>query len=984
VTYTDNVNVGKATVSIKSKTGGNYSFTTSAEFQIVDASQTPLTITGKQDTVYYGDTLSLGATGGGSGTVAWSSSDADVAEITNVNGVVRLKKSGSVTITATKGTDTDTWTFYAQPKPVTAVVTAANKVYDNGTTVTLTVTLSGLVSGDSITTLTATGYFIDKTVGTNKTVIITGLTGLDAVSDKYTITCNSTTTASITPAAASVTTAPTLAGPLTYNGSAQPLLTNGGTASSGNLMYSLDGRDYSYTIPTGTDAGTYTVWYKVEASDENHKDSAPVKLGPVTISANQDTPRILCTPATVQYDGTEQTPAVVVRDGAGHIIPESEYTVTFDPDSRVKVGKYEVTVTDKPGGNYEFTSPVTVADAFEIVPASQTPLSIVTDIPTYVSYGDTFRLSAMGGSGSGAVQWQVVGNDSVTPATIDTHGVVTVTGTGGFTVEAYREAWGGYSASNTDSVPFEAKPKAVTPVVTASDKSYDGTTVATLKASWKSGDLVDGDSITLTVSGEFDTADAGTNKRVKITGHTATGTNADKYAITWPESTTASIYKVDAKIEGVPVAVSGLEADGKPHPLVSAGTTKGGIGTVEYSMDQNGTYSADIPTGTEPGKYQVWYKVADSVNYTGVAPAYVDVVIAPKDSGSGTVDADSENSDAGTGSDGPSSGGTTTEPTTETTTETTTDTYGTTTETDQAGNKTETVANPDGSSVTTVKQADGTTATVNTDAGGKVAAAEVALPEAVVTAAKEKAIVLPIPEVQAAASAGDAPVVTVHTGSTEPVKVLIPTTETKPGTVAVIVKEDGTEEVVKSSVSTADGLAVTLTDGAKVKLVDNSKTFTDIPAESETADAVAFASARELFTGTSEDTFSPDEPMTRAMMVTVLARFAGVDTTGGSTWYEKAAQWAKENGISSGSNLNSNITREQLAVMLWRYAGSPASTGGLDDFEDAGSVSGYAQEAMRWAVETGITGSRNGTLSPQGEATRAEVAQILKKFIESV
>ena len=308
----------------------------------------------------------------------------------------------------------------------------------------------------------------------------------------------------------------------------------------------------------------------------------------------------------------------------------------------------------------------------------------------------------------------------------------------------------------------------------------------------------------------------------------------------------------------------------------------------------------------------------------------------------------------------------------------------TTTQTDATGNKTETVAKPDGSSVTKVNQKDGTKATVNTDTEGKVEA-EVTLPKQAVAAAQEneQPIMLPVPRVEAAASAETAPVVTVKTGSDEPVKVLIPTTEAKPGTVAVIVKENGTEEIVKTSVSTADGLAVSLPDGATVKIVDNSKTFADVPASNWAADAVSFSTARELFSGTSEDSFSPDEPMTHAMMVTVLARFDGADTSGGDTWYEKSAQWAADKGISDGSDLGSNISREQLAVMLWRYAGSPAPTGGLEDFHDAGSVSDYAQEAMRWAVESGIVnGNGSGALLPQGEATRAQVAQMLKNFIE--
>ena len=125
--------------------------------------------------------------------------------------------------------------------------------------------------------------------------------------------------------------------------------------------------------------------------------------------------------------------------------------------------------------------------------------------------------------------------------------------------------------------------------------------------------------------------------------------------------------------------------------------------------------------------------------------------------------------------------------------------------------------------------------------------------------------------------------------------------------------------------------------------------------------------------------------MTRAMIITVLARLAGVDTTAGSSWYEAGQNWAIENGISDGSNLNSSVTREQIAVMLYRYAGSPDVNGSLDGYSDADAVSNWAIPAMEWAAKNGlIAGMGDGTLSPQGEATRAQVATILMRFIEHI
>ncbi len=158
--------------------------------------------------------------------------------------------------------------------------------------------------------------------------------------------------------------------------------------------------------------------------------------------------------------------------------------------------------------------------------------------------------------------------------------------------------------------------------------------------------------------------------------------------------------------------------------------------------------------------------------------------------------------------------------------------------------------------------------------------------------------------------------------------------------------------------------------------------YTDIPQNWAT-DSIVKAVNAGLFNGTSDNTFSPEAKMTRAQLMTVLARLAGVDTTVGATWYEKGMEWSKENGISDGSNPSKNITRQELVTMLYRFAGEPATNGSLANFTDASSVSNYAVDAMKWAVENGIiNGMGDGTLAPQGEATRAQMAKILMFFIE--
>ena len=168
----------------------------------------------------------------------------------------------------------------------------------------------------------------------------------------------------------------------------------------------------------------------------------------------------------------------------------------------------------------------------------------------------------------------------------------------------------------------------------------------------------------------------------------------------------------------------------------------------------------------------------------------------------------------------------------------------------------------------------------------------------------------------------------------------------------------------------------------KIAQQPTGKTFSDVEKSDWFADAVAYVTDKGLMNGTGSDTFSPNASTTRGMLMTVLARYAGEDTTGGSPWYQKGMNWAKAKGVSDGTNPEVNITREQLVTMLYRYAGSPKANGSLDSFSDAASVSSYAVNAMQWAVANGIVNGSNGKLNPQNNATRAEVAAILMRFCE--
>lgn len=178
--------------------------------------------------------------------------------------------------------------------------------------------------------------------------------------------------------------------------------------------------------------------------------------------------------------------------------------------------------------------------------------------------------------------------------------------------------------------------------------------------------------------------------------------------------------------------------------------------------------------------------------------------------------------------------------------------------------------------------------------------------------------------------------------------------------------------------------------------------FTDVSTSDWFYSDVMFVYENGLFSGTDSRSFSPNASMTRAMLVTVLYRLEGEPAGTGSSsfsdvcsgsYYEKAVAWAAANGIVTGTGSTSfspdaKVTREQLAAILYRYAQykkQDTDAGAkLDSFSDAGNVSGYASEALSWAVSEGLINGASGRLTPKGDATRAQVAAILHRFVENV
>lgn len=484
------------------------------------------------------------------------------------------------------------------------------------------------------------------------------------------------------------------------------------------------------------------------------------------------------------------------------------------------------------------------------------------------------------------------------------------------------------------------------------------------------------------------------------------------FTIQYPTGLTAGTYEASVSVHNVNIDVYGyfaLTVDPKfTLPTVTFDANGGDVSPASATTGEDGTLSS-LPTPTRSGyEFDGWYTMpagGSRVNTSTVFEAdstiyahwtYVGTSTGGPTGGSpstGGTTTTERNPDGSTTTTVTSPGGTVTETTrypngsTEVV-ETKKDGTVTTTTTDTSGNKTKVVENTNGSTETTISNKDGSSSTTTVSDGGQVTS-EVKLPAGVVNDAGSQAVTLPMPEVPVTFSRSGAPTVTVDLPGGSTAKVEIPVKNVTPGTVAILVKADGTETVIKTSVTTADGVTVTLSDGDTVKIVDNSKAFSDVGSSYWASGSIDFATSRELFDGTTETTFTPDGTMTRAMIWTVLARLDDVDTTGtGGAWYAPGLAWATNSGISDGSSPNDYVSRQQLVTLLYRYAQLKGYDTGaradLSSFPDNASIASYATDAMAWAVAEGIiNGMGDGTLNPNGNASRAQVAAILQRFVEN-
>ena len=217
------------------------------------------------------------------------------------------------------------------------------------------------------------------------------------------------------------------------------------------------------------------------------------------------------------------------------------------------------------------------------------------------------------------------------------------------------------------------------------------------------------------------------------------------------------------------------------------------------------------------------------------------------------------------------------------------------------------------------------------------------------------------------------------------------------GQVAVAVKPGAAQEIVKKSVVENGRAYAEIPAGTKIRIIRNEKSFGDVSAGAWYKDAVDFASGHELFQGTDKG-FEPNAPMTRAMLATVLYRLEEASAAGASpfadvpngAWFSDAVTWANANGIVMGTDKgfepNVNISREQIATMLFRYAKllglDTTGRSSLNRFTDGDKTASWASEGMQWAVSVGLfKGDDANALNPKGDATRAEVATLMQRLV---
>ena len=607
VTYKDNTNVGTATATVTGK--GNYTGSVEAKFNITAKALTASMVHDIAAQTYTGSPIVPKLTVKDGETALSKDTDYTVKYRNNLN-------AGTATVTLTgKGnySDSVSKTFTIKQKDVTAQrdATDIQVVVDKGT-------FDAPTFGDVTGTLTysydgATSY--DAIVKKLKTLQL-GATG----DIGYTYTANGNYTGTITGKlhftvvnlpAATITTAPAAKTGLTFNGTEQVLVNAGSGITGGTLQYKLDGGSYNAELPKATNAGSYTVYYKVKGNNTTHSDSSEQSFT-VTIAPKTVTAAVSVEPTSYTYTGEAIVPTTVtVKDGTT-VIPASEYTVTYG--NNTNAGKATVTVKDQDGGNYVVSGTAT----FTITKAE---LSGVTVSLKGWTYGDTAKTPTVSGNlGGGNVTYQYkADNASTYTSTVPTNA-------GTYTVKATVAESANYKAA-TATGSFTIAPKTVTnAAVTLSQTSY----AYTGRAFQPSVTVKDG--TTVIPASEYTVVYTD-----NINVGTATVNVSDRAGGNYVVSGTATFTITKAALSGVSVSLIGWTyGDTAKTPTVSGNLGNANV-TYQYKAADaaDETYTNVVPTNA--GTYTVKATVAESANYAA-ATATRNFTIVPKAISKATVE----------------------------------------------------------------------------------------------------------------------------------------------------------------------------------------------------------------------------------------------------------------------------------------------------------------------------------------------------------
>ena len=831
-------------------------------------------------------------------------------------------KEGSVTVNIAK-------------RPVTIIgVTAEDKVYDGNNTaiVTQPTKIDGLLAADNVTVNPGTAAFADKNVGTGKTVTFSGYTlmGNGGVENNYALTQPASVTANIT--AKEVTITGVTAPPREYDKTNLDVSVGGsvtvnGAISGDNVTVNMvNAKGTMADANVGTDKSVTVTGCALDGADAgNYK----LKEQPTGVTVN-------ITPATYMGTTTASGSAKYGTSGtvdlSGLIVAGGTAACTSHTDANNVLNGTPAMAADGKTLNFAFKDDAANAAKTATVKVTVTSTNykdytITVTLKVTEKLAQT-QLKYTGLStvtygqtlqltftgGSGTGKVTYLTTDFGGKADVDENGLLTATRTGKVTIKATKA---GDDTHEESSVLFEITVTKAPLTVKVLDKViYVGGAAPDLKDPKKGTDY--------TVTGLVKDGDLKGNAVMK---YQQNGSEVN------PDTSRPGVY--DITLTG----------------LTTASTHTGGT-------------HDDYDLKIVPGKLTIKDKTVTPPSGGGGSSFGGGSSSSDRDtSDSGTVKTETTKNDDGS------------------TTRTETKRDGTVIETTTGkdGSVSKTTTNPNGSSVTENKAADGSTGTVKTDKNGQTEAETKLSSKAIETAKRNGEPVKAPVEVEAARNSDSAPTVKIELPkSAGDTKVEIPVTNVKPGTVAVLVHPDGTEEIIKDSIPTENGVQLTVSGGATVKILDNSKDFGDIQSH-WAKDAIDFVSARGLVNGINPTLYSPNASATRAQLWTILARQADTELNGGANWYEKAQNWAKDKGISDGADPNGTINRAQMVTMLWRAMGEPVAEI-THSFTDIAADNYYAQ-AVAWAVRNGITtGVGDGRFDPNGACTRGQIAAFLMRY----